>query len=330
MDWVERILSGFPNKRALVAGDICLDRWCHYDPACSDVSRETGIPRIGVVATQTTAGAGGTIANNLAALRAGAVAVLGIIGEDGNGYELRRALDSRGISHGLCVNHAEVSTFTYTKLINVETGAEDLPRVDFINNKPLPQAAEKQVLDRLRNSVPSFDVILISDQAETSAGGVITPAVRAELASLAFLYPNKVYWVDSRMRCEHFRGMILKPNEEEARTASERCFGSVDFDRLRKLTASPLLVITHGRRGALLVGQEGETWVNAAPVENPVDICGAGDAFSAGAAVAYAITRDPVAAARFGNLAASVTIMKKGTGTAAPEELRAAASRPRS
>ena len=37
--------------------------------------------------------------------------------------------------------------------------------------------------------------------------------------------------------------------------------------------------------------------------------------FSAGAACAFAVTRDAEEAARFGNLVASITIMKKGTGT---------------
>ena len=63
------------------------------------------------------------------------------------------------------------------------------------------------------------------------------------------------------------------------------------------------------------------------PVEKPVDICGAGDSFSAGAALALAVTGSPVEAARFGNLTASVTIMKKGTGTASLEEVFAAAAR---
>ena len=65
------ILAAFPRLSALVVGDICLDRWCTYDPAASEPSRETGIPRIGVVATEVTPGAGGTVANNLAALGAG-------------------------------------------------------------------------------------------------------------------------------------------------------------------------------------------------------------------------------------------------------------------
>ena len=91
------------SSRALVVGDICLDRWCRYDPALADPSRETGIPRIGVVATEVTPGAGGTVANNLAALGAGSVAVLGVVGDDGFGYELRAALAARGISHELLV-----------------------------------------------------------------------------------------------------------------------------------------------------------------------------------------------------------------------------------
>ena len=43
------ILAAIPKLSTLVVGDICLDRWCTYDPATSEPSRETGIPRIGVV-----------------------------------------------------------------------------------------------------------------------------------------------------------------------------------------------------------------------------------------------------------------------------------------
>ena len=64
-------------------------------------SRETGLPRVGVVSTEVTAGAAGTIANNLAALGAGRVAVLGVVGEDGFGWELDGALRGRGIYSGV-------------------------------------------------------------------------------------------------------------------------------------------------------------------------------------------------------------------------------------
>lgn len=317
---VEQILARFPDRRALVVGDICLDRWCTYDPKESEPSRETGIPRLAVVETEVTPGAGGTVANNLAALGTGRVAVLGILGEDGHGFELRQALSRRGIEHELCVPEPSVATFTYTKLLNAETGEEDRPRVDFINRRPPPAAAETRVLQNLRDAAAEFDVILVSDQAETETGGVVTPAVRAELARLAANAPEKVIWVDSRLRPEHFRQVIVKPNEDEAVAACHRAFGAHDFHRLRRLMEAPLLWVTHGSAGVVVIG-ETETWVPTVAIAKPVDICGAGDSFSAGAAVAYSITRDAEAAARFGNLVASITIMKKGTGTASPAEV---------
>lgn len=323
---VSEILERLRELAALVVGDICLDRWCHYDPAAAEPSRETGLARIAVVRTEVTPGAGGTVANNLAALGVRRTAVLGAIGEDGFAFELVGALRARGIEADLLVSSARIQTFTYTKLLNAETEVEDLPRVDFINTRPLPDEVEREVLERLRRHARDFDVILVSDQAETAQGGVVTQAVRQLVKELAASAPEKVFWVDSRMRAELFRGVIVKPNREEAEAACRRALGVVDFGRLRRHIEAPWLVITEGARGALVVGPEGETWVPTRAVAHPVDICGAGDSFSAGAALALKVTGSPVEAARFGNLVASITIMKKGTGTASPEEVLAAAA----
>jgi len=73
-----------------------------------------------------------------------------------------------------------------------------------------------------------------------------------------------------------------------------------------------------------IVSESSETLITATPVAKPVDICGAGDSFTAGAALALRVTGSPAEAARFGNRVASITIMKKGTGTASPEEVLAA------
>jgi rfaE bifunctional protein kinase chain/domain len=314
------ILAAFPALRVLVAGDVCLDRWCRYEPSLADPSRETGIPRVGVTATETTPGAAGTVANNVAALGA-KVSVLGVVGADGFGYELDRALESRGIGRDLLVRSDRVCTFTYTKLINAQTGVEDLPRLDFVNTEPVPAAMDSELASRLESAAPDFDVILVSDQAETDAGGVVTAGMRAALARIAARFPRTVIWVDSRMRPELFRSVIVKGNRFEAAAASRRVLGRIDYRELRRVTESPLLVITRGSLGAMLIGPDLPTFVRAKRIENPVDICGAGDSFSAGAALALKASGDPIAAAKFGNLVASITIMKKGTGTASPEEI---------
>ena len=142
---IPEILDGIKKLRALVVGDICLDRWCTYDPATSEPSAETGIPRLGIVASEVTPGGGGTVANNLAALGPAKVAVLGVRGDDGFGFELDRALTERGIDASLMVGVRKWQTFTYTKLLNSQTGIEDQPRADFINTRPLPSEAELRI-----------------------------------------------------------------------------------------------------------------------------------------------------------------------------------------
>jgi rfaE bifunctional protein kinase chain/domain len=309
------ILARFPSMRALVIGDVCLDRWCTYDPALSEPSRETGISRVAVTATEVTPGAAGTVAANLASLGIGHVAVLGVIGDDGFGFELERSLRARNISTDLLIRSSLVSTFTYTKLLNAASGAEDLPRLDFINARSLPGENESQVIESLREEIHRFDVILVSDQAEIAAGGVITAAVRDAISRIH----DKLVWVDSRSRAEHFRNVILKINREEADTACARI--KVDYRKLREHTRSKMLIVTDGPNGARVITPDAETHHAARRVANPVDICGAGDSFSAGAAIALAITNSAAEAMQFGHLIASHTIMKKGTGTVTPDEL---------
>jgi bifunctional ADP-heptose synthase (sugar kinase/adenylyltransferase) len=293
---ITEILAALRRQSALVVGDICLDRWCTYDPAAAEPSRETGIARIGVIATEVTPGAGGAIASNLVALGVGRVGVLGAVGEDGHGYELRQALEWREISTELLVRSDDLSTFSYTKLISASTGVEDRPRIDFINVRPLPETVELQMLTRLRAAAANFDMIFVSDQAETAQGGVVTPAVRKLLPEIA---PGKVVLADSRRRAAEFRKVILKANAQEAACASMSVFGCIE--------------------------DGSETAVPTRAIEKPVDICGAGDSFAAGAGLVLALRGSPVEAARFGNLIASITFMKKGTGTATPAEVLAAA-----
>src|SRR6202034_119502 len=160
---------------------------------------------------------------------------------------------------------------------------------------------ERQILDNLQMAVESFDVILISDQAETSQGGVVTPAVRELLAELAPQYPERVFFADSRARIHLFRHVIVKPNRQEAESACRELFGRVDFPALLRHVESKLMFVTGGADGVLPVGE--------------------GDSVTAGAALALRVTGSPADAARFGNLVASITIMKKGTGTASPQEV---------
>jgi sugar/nucleoside kinase (ribokinase family) len=147
--------------------------------------------------------------------------------------------------------------------------------------------------------------------------------VRNLLMELATTHPEKIFLVDSRKRIDLFRHVIIKPNRQEAEAACQKLFGDTDYQRLREHVESKVMMVTHGPQGVLVVEEGQETWVPARTIEKPVDICGAGDSFSAGTALTLAVTGDALVAARFGNLVASITIMKKGTGTASPAEVLA-------
>ena len=249
----------------------------------------------------------------------GRVCVLGVIGADGHGFELRSALAARGVRDQLLVEAPGRQTFTYTKLLNHLTGREDLPRVDFLFD-PAPEA-ERAVLDRLERAVEEHDLILVSDQAETESAGVVTHAVRNMLAQMAGVYREKVFLADSRRRAHLFSRVPLKCNVAEAEEASRRLCGGADFAGLREKTLAPVLFVTRGGDG-VDVYESGRAWqVPVRKVENPADICGAGDSFAAGAAVALFLTGAPLRAAEFGSLVARVTVNKPGTGTASPAEV---------
>src|SRR5882757_3869577 len=86
------ITGRYPRLRIGVVGDFFLDRYLEIDPARGETSIETGLPVYNVVRVRAQAGAAGTVLNNLVALGIGTLHVIGFCGEDGEGYELRRAL----------------------------------------------------------------------------------------------------------------------------------------------------------------------------------------------------------------------------------------------
>ena len=108
----------------------------------------------------------------------GRVGVLGVVGQDGFGHELSQALERRGIEQTLCMPSAMKSRPSPTPSSSTPPPAvEDLPRIDFINTSPLAPRSSGRSSIALRQTIEAFDVILVSDQAETSQGGVVTPAV---------------------------------------------------------------------------------------------------------------------------------------------------------
>src|SRR5688500_1046784 len=96
---LKQIASRYPKLRVGLIGDICLDRYFEIDPGLQEVSIETNLPVHNVVRVRCQPGGAGTILNNLVALGVGKIYPAAIIGQDGEGFELRRALQAcRGVN----------------------------------------------------------------------------------------------------------------------------------------------------------------------------------------------------------------------------------------
>src|SRR5436309_14750611 len=91
---VEQILSRIPGLTVGVVGDLFLDRYLDLDASLTEPSLETGLDAYQVARVRASPGAAGTVINNLAALGVDCICPLAVIGDDGEGYELRQALDA--------------------------------------------------------------------------------------------------------------------------------------------------------------------------------------------------------------------------------------------
>jgi rfaE bifunctional protein kinase chain/domain len=269
-------------------------------------------------------GAAGTVVNNLAALGVGQIIAVGFTGADGQGYELRRALQGIGVDQRFLLERADLMTPTYTKplLHHADGRVEELSRLDIKNRRPLPEEVEDFVIETLRALLWEVDGMVIADQVQERNHGVITDRVREELAKLGNSCSGVAFLADSRTRIGEFRNILVKPNQHEAAAAVDG-EGTPEDDarRLSERTGRPVYV-TLGERGMLLYGGGELCRVPTVHCAGPIDIVGAGDSVIAGIMAALCSGAQLEEAALIGNLVASITIQQIGTtGTATREQV---------
>lgn len=331
----EKLLQGRKPTVAVV-GDYCLDQYLYIDADLDEPSVETGLTAFQVRRKALFPGVGGTIANNLAALGAN-VRCFGLCGDDGQGFELIRELKKIGADTDGMVQSPDLLTGTYTKPMRQVNGVwTELNRLDIRNDHPAPAALVEKVSEKIAVAVETCDAVIVSDQFTREAGSVLNADLRTFLSRLAEKNPSVFFLVDSRSYCERYRGAVVKCNASEILDAVKRCdldekIASVTVDhdadvkeaeilaagrRLSKRNAQPVL-ITRGRRGAILIDGENALRIPAFEVPPPIDICGAGDATDAALAFGRALGLDLANAAFLAAAVSSITIQQLGvTGTA--------------
>jgi rfaE bifunctional protein kinase chain/domain len=324
------ITGRYPRLRVGVVGDFFLDRYLQIDPAKEETSIETGLPVYNVVGVVSLPGAAGTILNNLVALGIGEVHAVGYCGDDGEGYELRRALAARPgvhLEHFLTAPSRHTPVYCKPMVLEAARPPRELNRLDTKNWTPTPAELQRDLAARVGELARRVDVLVLMDQVELPETGVVTRLVSEAAHAALQQTSDLVVLADSRRGLHHFPPLAFKMNAAElARmiggTSPE--LGAVEGQAaaLAARNGRPVFV-TLAERGIVgaLPGRRPEH-VPAHPVRGPIDIVGAGDAVTANLAAALAAGADPREAMELAMAAASLVIHQLGTtGTASIDEI---------
>lgn len=328
---LKELLDGFPQIRVAVIGDFFLDKWLLIDRDIDETSLETGLTAYQVTGKRLCPGAAGTVTNNLAALDVGEIYAVGFTGDDGEGYELKEGLEATGVNTGYLYQCEGVFTPTYIKpLFDLKPHPEETHRLDIRNRKPIPALIEDKLIKNLYEVSGKVDAIIALDQVVEQKTGAISVRVRKALADISRSSPKLFVYVDSRAHTAEFKNVIIKCNHLEALSAVYPGWeGEADEAKIRECALSIAkgtgrqVFVTWGKNGIIAAKGPDAVKVPAVKVKGPVDICGAGDAATAGIVCSLCLGASAEEAAFVANLVSSITIQQIGTtGTASREAIR--------
>lgn len=251
-----------------------------------------------------------------AALLGGSVAMLGRIGEDEFGREMRENLNKVGCNtEGI----RSVRGVSGVALIFVAAdGQNSIIVVPGVNNDFAPQHIEhdavhlkdaKIVLLQLEN--PTSTVMAAAQAARKTGACVILDPAPAPQQAL----PQEL------IRSVH----IMTPNETEAAILAGLApctlqpAQAVQIGRKLQGMGAATVIVKLGSQGCVLLNKDkGKATLLSAPVVTALDTTAAGDVFGAGLGVALSEGLDLPSACRFANYAASLSVTKIGAQAGVP------------
>jgi len=327
---LQEITQKYSGLRIGLVGDICLDRYFEIDPKLQEISIETNLPVHNVTRIRCQPGGAGTILNNLVALGIGSIHPVSIVGQDGEGYELRRSLEKlKGVDLSGIIETPQRATFTYSKPLLMHRGKapEELNRLDVKNWTPTPELLQGQVIEQLRAVAEKVDALILLDQVELPETGVLTKRVLESVREFTSDRPDFLILADSRRSLRGYPKVSLKMNEAEL-SALARSEGKMDpADAIQKALLlseeyGHYVFVTMAEHGMIGAFQREVERVSALPLRGQIDIVGAGDSVTANLAAGLAAGAGLKEALQLAQLAASIVIHQLGTtGTASVKQL---------
>jgi rfaE bifunctional protein kinase chain/domain len=318
------LFQQFVTTRVGVIGDFALDLYCTLQTSTGERSLETGLDVFWGSRPSASLGAAGNVVQNLMALGISDCRVIGCVGNDLFGREMRSLFANLGVdTRQLHTVSDGWDTCVYVKPM---LAGQEANRVDFGTANRLPDAVFAQLMADLEHTLAELDVLIINQQF---ASPLLTHERVAVLNALVSRFPQVRLVADMRDVGTLIRGATLKVNTAElAKFLAIDLPDSPDLDwciqngtRLREQTGGPLL-ITRGPAGMLYLDKKETQSVAGLPLRGELDTVGAGDTVVATWAACLGAGATPAQSARIANMAAAVTVQKLNqTGTASLDEL---------
>ncbi len=301
-------LDRLPGVRALVIGDVMLDRYVYGE--VDRISPEAPIPVFLETRETAMAGGAGNVVRNLAALGT-PTGFVSVIGDDGTGADLRGLLSALS---GVTVNLEVAPGLTTTIKTRYISGHQQLLRADRERTGGIPQAVQRAVASRAAELAAEVDVIVLSDYGK----GVLSPEANRTLVAAAQKHGRKIIVDPKGDDFTRYRGAYLvTPNRRELQAATGL---PTDTDEQMIAAARRLMadcgianiLVTRSAEGMTLVTKDGAEHLPAEARE-VFDVSGAGDTVVAVMAAAVGAGLPLVDAARLANVAAGIVVGKVGT-----------------
>jgi rfaE bifunctional protein kinase chain/domain len=320
------IIDRFAQKKIAVWGDLILDEYIYG--TTRRISREAPVLILNYKAKEFSLGGGGNSLLNLSALGAKPVPV-GVVGQDDAGKRILRILKQKNISIEFLITDRTYPTPIKTRILAGEhsTRKQQILRIDQEARVPESKELKLKLGSTLDKAASLTAALLISDYNYFTVQEDVLKKIL-----LRFKRAKKPVALDSRFRLLNFKGVtILTPNEPEVEYAlqielddDQKIVNKAGRQLLEKAGAEAVLITRGGKGMALFERQKPAFLIPIYGSSNIVDVTGAGDTVISILTLALACGASFREAAVLANFAGGIVVMKKGTATVSPQELKEA------
>ena len=319
---LQQILDRASKQRLLVIGDLMLDEFVWGK--VGRISPEAPVPVVEVSGESFYPGGAANVARNLREFTAH-VGVVGMIGRDRGGEQLRQLLADQKIDTSACSISPDFPTIVKTRIIARQ---QQVVRVDREKILAPDEKQIRSVVANVKKILPKIDGIIFEDYGK----GFLAERLVSEIVASA-REGKKVIAADPNPRHNiPWHGLsVVKPNRSEAFHAAGIPLQESDADaKVLKEVGATLLQKWHAELVLITLGEEGMMLFQRGQKPHHVptkarqvfDVSGAGDTAIALFTLALCSGATPLEAADIANHASAVVVGKLGTATVSPEELR--------